>query len=173
MKNKFYLIIIFILLIFCFIIFYKGLDNSNTYTPKTNIEKNLPIFKTKGFFSNTDIDSEKVFIEESYYIVNIWASWCVPCRKEHPLLMELSNNQLIKLIGLNYRDNLDNAKKFINELGNPYTQILIDKDGTLAVEFGAYGVPETFLIDKNKKIIKKFVGPINKGIIEEIKLIIK
>ena len=173
MKNKFNLIILFILLIFCFIIFYKGLDNSNTYIPKTNIEKNLPIFKIKDFFSNIDIDSEKVFIEESYYIVNIWASWCVPCRKEHPLLMELSNIQLIKLIGLNYRDNLDNAKKFINELGNPYTQILIDKDGTLAVEFGAYGVPETFLIDKNKKIIKKFVGPINKEIIEEIKLIIK
>jgi len=74
---------------------------------------------------------------------------------------------------LNYRDNLKNANKFINELGNPYTQILIDKDGTLAVEFGAYGVPETFLIDRNKKIIRKFVGPINKSIIEEIKTIIK
>ena len=87
--------------------------------------------------------------------------------------MELSKNQSIKLIGLNYRDNLDNAKNFINELGNPYTEILIDKDGTLGVEFGAYGVPETFLINKNKKIIKKFVGPINKEIVEEIKLIIK
>ena len=74
---------------------------------------------------------------------------------------------------MNYRDNLNNAMKFINEYGNPYTQILIDKDGTLAVEFGAYGVPETFLIDKNKKIIKKFVGPINKKILEEIKLIVK
>ena len=94
-------------------------------------------------------------------------------RTEHPLLMQLSKNQSIKLIGLNYRDNLNNAKKFISELGNPYTQILIDKDGTLAVEFGAYGVPETFLIDNNQKIIKKFVGPINKEIIEEIRLIIK
>jgi len=87
--------------------------------------------------------------------------------------MELSKIQSVKLIGLNYRDNLNNAKKFINELGNPYAQILIDKDGTLAVEFGAYGVPETFIIDKNKKIIKKFVGPINKETAEEIKLIIK
>jgi len=173
MKNKLNLIIIFIFLIFCFIIFYKGLDKPNTYAPKTNIEKNLPIFKAKDFILDTYFDSENVFTEESYYIVNIWASWCVPCRKEHSLLMELSNNQSIKLIGLNYRDNLNNAKKFINELGNPYTQILIDKDGTLAVEFGAYGVPETFLIDKNKRIIKKFVGPINKKIVEEIKLIIK
>jgi len=173
MKNKINLIILFIFLIFCFAVLFKGLDNSNIYIPKTNIKKNLPIFKAKDFNSNGNIDSIEVFAEESYYIVNIWASWCVPCRKEHALLMEMSKNQLIKLIGLNYRDNLNNAKKFINELGNPYTQILIDKDGTLAVEFGAYGVPETFLIDKNKKIIKKFVGPINKKIIEEIELIIK
>ena len=173
MKNKINIIILFIFLIFCFIVFFKGLDNSNIYTPKTNIQKDLPIFKVKDFITNTDVDSTKVFGEESYYILNIWASWCVPCRKEHPLLMELNKNKSIKLIGLNYRDNLNNAKKFINELGNPYTQILIDKDGTKAVEFGAYGVPETFLINKNKKIIKKFVGPINKKILKEIELIVK
>jgi len=173
MKNKINLIILLIFLIFCFTIFYKGLDNPNIYTPKTNIQRNLPIFKAKDFITNTNIDSAKVFAKDSYYIVNIWASWCIPCRKEHPLLMELNKNQSIKLVGLNYRDNLNNAMKFINEYGNPYTQILIDKDGTLAIEFGAYGVPETFLIDKNKKIIKKFVGPINKKILEEIKLIVK
>ena len=78
-----------------------------------------------------------------------------------------------KLIGLNYRDNLDNAKKFINEFGNPYSQVIIDNDGTLSVEFGAYGVPETFIIDKNKEIIKRFIGPINRKIVNEIKLIIK
>ena len=87
--------------------------------------------------------------------------------------MQLSKNQSIKLIGLNYRDNFNNAKKFIDDFGNPYSRILIDKDGTLGVEFGAYGVPETFLIDKNKKMIKKFVGPINQKIVNEIKLIIK
>ena len=173
MKNKIILIILSIFLIFCFVIFYKGLDNPNTYTPNNNIQKKLPIFKAKDFITNMDIDSIKVFADESYYIVNIWASWCVPCKKEHPFLMELSKSKSIKFIGLNYRDNLNNAKNFINELGNPYAQILIDKDGTLAVEFGAYGVPETFLIDKNKKIIKKFVDPINKKIVEEIKLIIK
>ena len=173
MRNKFNLIILFIFLSFCFVVFYKGLNNSNTYTPKIVGEKNIPIFKAKDFNSNNDIASKDIFHENNYYIVNIWASWCVPCRKEHPLLMKLSKNQSVKLIGLNYRDNLNNAKKFINELGNPYTQILIDNDGTLGVEFGAYGVPETFLIDKNKKIIKKFVGPINQEILNSIKLIIK
>tara|TARA_B100000780_G_scaffold241029_1_gene183377 strand:- start:751 stop:1272 length:522 start_codon:yes stop_codon:yes gene_type:complete len=173
MKNKINLVILFIFIIFCFIIFFKGLNNSNIYTPINNVEKNLPIFKARDFISNTHIDSANIFAEESYYIVNIWASWCAPCRKEHPLLMELQKNKSIKLIGLNYKDNLNNAKKFINELGNPYTKILIDKDGTLSVEFGAYGVPETFLINKDKKIIKKYVGPINQKIVQEIKLIVK
>ena len=173
MKNKLKLIILLIFLVFSFVIFYKGLNNPNIYTPKINIEKDIPTFKAQDFITNTIIDSTKIFAEESYYIVNIWASWCVPCRKEHPLLMELSKNKSIKLIGLNYRDNLDNAKKFINELENPYSQILIDKNGILAIEFGAYGVPETFLIDKNKKIVKRFIGPINKEILEEIKLIVK
>ena len=173
MKNNLKLIILFVFLIFCFLIFYKGLNNSNTYAPNITDEKKMPIFKARDFISNNYLDSEKVFEENSYYIVNIWASWCVPCIKEHSLLMELSKIESIKLIGLNYRDNLNNAKKFINKLGNPYTQILIDNDGTLSIEFGAFGVPETFLIDKNKKIIKKFVGPINKKIVKEIKLILK
>ena len=173
MKNKIILLVLAAFFIFCFIIFYEGLNNSNIYTPKINNEKNIPIFKAADFNSNIDITSKEIFEQNIYYIVNIWASWCVPCRKEHTLLMELSKNQSVKLIGLNYRDNLNNAKKFINELGNPYSRILIDKDGTLAVEFGAYGVPETFLIDKNKMIIKKFVGPINYQILEEIKLLIQ
>ena len=173
MKNKLSLIILFIFLSFCFIVFYKGLNNSNTYTPKIMNKKNIPIFKAKDFNSGADVNSETFFSEDVFYIVNIWASWCVPCIKEHPFLMQLSKEQSAKLIGLNYRDNLSNAKKFINEFGNPYSQILIDRDGALGVEFGAYGVPETFIIDKNKKIIKKFVGPINKEILQKIKLIIK
>jgi cytochrome c biogenesis protein CcmG/thiol:disulfide interchange protein DsbE len=173
MKNKFTILIVFIFLSFCFAIFYKGLNSSNTYTPKTHDKKNIPIFSAKDFNSNINIDSKKIFEENIFYVVNIWASWCVPCRKEHPLLMELSKNKSVKLIGLNYRDNLINAKNFINEFGNPYAQILIDNDGMLAVEFGAYGVPETFLIDKDKKIIEKFVGPISQQIVKEIELIIK
>tara|TARA_B110000027_G_C16055325_1_gene271917 strand:+ start:481 stop:1002 length:522 start_codon:yes stop_codon:yes gene_type:complete len=173
MKNKFSFFIIIIFLVFCFVIFYKGLNNSNTYVPKVMNKKNIPIFEAKDFNSNVYLNSENIFEEDTFYIVNIWASWCVPCKTEHPLLMELSKNRSIKLIGLNYRDDLDNAKKFINEFGNPYSQIIIDKEGTLSVEFGAYGVPETFMINKKKKIIRKFIGPINKEIVEEIKLIIK
>ena len=173
MKNKFSLFIIITVLSFSFVIFYKGLNNSNTYAPKIKDKKNIPIFEAKDFNSSAYLNSEKIFEEDVFYIVNIWASWCVPCRIEHPLLMQLSKNQSVKLIGLNYRDDPNNAKKFINEFGNPYSQIIIDNDGALSIEFGAYGVPETFIIDKNKKIIRKFIGPINEEIVKEIKLIIK
>ena len=173
MKKKFNLFIIIIFLSFSFVIFYKGLNNSNTYTPQIIDKKNIPIFKAKDFNSSAYVDSEKIFKEDIFYVVNIWASWCVPCRIEHPLLMELSKIQSLKLIGFNYRDNQINAKNFVNKFGNPYSKILIDNDGILAVEFGAYGVPETFVIDKNKKIIRKFVGPLNQEIVDEIKLIVK
>ena len=173
MKNKFSIFAIGIFLTFCFIIFYKGLSISTTYSPKVNEKKNIPTFRVKDFNSNDYVNSDKIFEDNVFYIVNIWASWCIPCRKEHPLLMELSEDQSIKLVGLNYKDNSDNAKEFIKNFGNPYSQILIDNDGTLSVEFGAYGVPETFLIDKNKKIIDKFIGPINQEILKNIKLAIR
>ena len=173
MKNKLSIFLVIIFLSFCFFVFYKGLNNPNTYLPKIMDKKNIPIFEAKDFNSSSYLNSEKIFEEDTFYIVNIWASWCVPCRTEHPLLMKLSKNQSVKLIGLNYKDSLNNAKNFINEFGNPYSQIIIDNDGTLSIEFGAYGVPETFIIDKNKMIIRKFIGPINQEILEQIKLIIK
>ena len=173
MKNKLSIFLVIIFLSFCFVIFYKGLNNPNTYSPKIKDKKNIPIFEAKDFNSSSYLNSEKIFEEDIFYIVNIWASWCVPCRTEHPLLMKLSKNHSVKLVGLNYKDSLNNAKNFINEFGNPYSQIIIDNDGTLSIEFGAYGVPETFIIDKNKMIIRKFIGPINQEILEQIKLIIK
>jgi cytochrome c biogenesis protein CcmG, thiol:disulfide interchange protein DsbE len=173
MKNKIYFIILISFLIFCFVIFYKGMNNSNTYTPNLSDKKNIPVFTAKDFFLKNEFKSEKIFADDNFYIVNIWASWCLPCRNEHPILMKLSKNKSLRLIGLNYRDNLNNAKKFIDELGNPYSQILIDKNGTLAVEFGAYGIPETFIIDKDKKIIKKFVGPLTEKLLKEIEMDLK
>ena len=88
------------------------------------------------------------------------------------LLMNLSKNKKIEIIGLNYKDNFDNAEKFIYELGNPYSKILLDRNGTKAIEWGAFGVPETFLIYKNR-IIKKYIGPLNTKLINEIENYIK
>lgn len=80
----------------------------------------------------------------------------------------MSKNNKIEIIGLNYKDNINNAEKFINELGNPYSIILLDKEGTKAIEWGAFGVPETFLIYENK-IIKRYIGPLNSNLVDEIK----
>ena len=86
--------------------------------------------------------------------------------------MELKKNEQLKVVGINYKDSKKNAKKFLEELGNPYDQIIFDNKGTNAIEWGAYGVPESFLINKNK-IIKKYIGPLNKETVEEVKSYIK
>ena len=150
---------------------YKSLNNSVLYEPKSEI-KSIPEFTATTFFENKEVSSKKIFNQNKFYLVNIWASWCVPCRDEHSFLLNLSSKDQLELIGLNYKDDPENAKKFLNELGNPYKQIIIDKDGTKAIEWGAFGVPESFLIYQNK-ILKKFIGPLNLKSAEEIKKFIK
>ena len=171
MKSKIISFLIIIPLILVFIIFYKGLNKSNFYEPKSKI-KNIPVFTTITFFQKEKINSQNIFDKNKFYLFNIWASWCVPCKDEHPLLIKLSKNDQLEIIGLNYKDNFKNAEKFLNELGNPYQKILIDRDGIQAIEWGAFGVPETYLVFENK-IIKKFIGPLNSKSIEEIEEIIK
>jgi cytochrome c biogenesis protein CcmG/thiol:disulfide interchange protein DsbE len=173
MKNKILISLIIFFFIFCFIVLFKGLNNSNIYVPKLKSEKILINFKSKELFSEIEISSDQLFIDSDFYILNIWSSWCLPCRDEHKFLMQLSKNSSLMIVGLNYKDKPINAKKFLNEFGNPYSTILLDTDGTISIELGAYGVPETFLINDEKKIIKKIIGPINKQLINEINLMIK
>jgi len=172
MKKK--LLPFFVVIIFgiVFIVFYKGLDDTNIYTPDLNVQRDVPIFNTKDFYSEKALKSSDIFEFDKTYLLNIWSSWCVPCRQEHPLLMTLKQNDKIDIIGLNYKDNKKNAVKFLQELGNPYEKIFIDLDGTQAIEWGAYGVPESFLI-YNNEIIKKYIGPLNEDLISEIKYLIK
>ena len=172
MKSKIFPIILFAIFTTVFFIFYKGLQNSNIYVPENNIEKKIPIFEVKKFASDNLINSNQIFLSNKFYLLNIWASWCVPCREEHKYLMELSKEKNIQLIGLNYKDKYENAKNFLDELNNPYNSIYLDQDGIISLEWGAYGVPESFLI-YNGKIIKKYIGPLKKKSIREIKLLIK
>lgn len=92
-------------------------------------------------------------------LVNVWASWCAPCRQEHPLLMQMAQDPRIVVAGLNYKDRPENARRFLGELGNPYAQIGVDGNGRAAIDWGVYGVPETFLVGKDGRIAWKHVGP--------------
>ena len=171
MKKKIILFSLIAILFLVFVIFFKGLNKSNFYQPKSKIKK-IPDFTAITFFQKKKVSSQNIFGQNKYYILNIWASWCVPCKDEHPLLVDLSKNDKLEIIGLNYKDSKKNAEKFLSELGNPYKKILIDKDGTKAIEWGAFGVPETFLVYENR-ILKKFIGPLNINSVKEIKEIIR
>ena len=168
MKTKIFPIFLIFTFLIIFFVFYKGLQNTNIYTPEIKSEIKIPNFNAKEFFSKDKINSDKIFVGSDYYLLNIWASWCVPCKEEHKYLMNLSKKENIKIIGQNYKDNFDNAKNFLINLDNPYDLIILDNDGTIAIEWGAYGVPETFLI-QNNKIIKKIIGPLNGKLLFEIK----
>ena len=172
MKNKLIPLSIFLVFIVIFIIFYKGLQNTNIYTPNSKSSFEVPSVSVRLFNSNEIVNTLEIFSSDKFYLLNIWSSWCVPCRQEHSILMELTKSDNLKVIGINYKDTIKNANNFLKELGNPYDNIIFDNKGTNAIEWGAYGVPESFLINNNK-IIKKYIGPLNKGSIEEIKSFIK
>ncbi|MDC3142661.1 DsbE family thiol:disulfide interchange protein [Candidatus Pelagibacter sp.] len=158
--------------IIIFVVFYKALQDTNVYTPKKKSNNEIPLFSANLFYSNKQTDSSELFKLDKFYLLNIWSSWCVPCRSEHSLLMDLSKNEKIEIIGLNYKDKKRNAENFLNELGDPYQEIIFDKEGINAIEWGAFGVPESFLINDGI-VIKKYIGPLNKELVKEIQLLIK
>ena len=93
-------------------------------------------------------------------LVNVWASWCIPCRTEHPQLERLATDRRIQLVGINYKDSAENALRFLGRYGNPYVAVGVDAGGRAGIEWGVYGVPETFLIGRDGRILYKHVGPI-------------
>ncbi|WP_239025318.1 DsbE family thiol:disulfide interchange protein [Rhodoligotrophos defluvii] len=100
-------------------------------------------------------------------LVNVWASWCVPCREEHPLLMQIAAQQAVKLYGINYKDEQENARRFLGLLGNPYHAVGVDAQGKTAIELGFYGVPETFVVNGKGVITYKWIGPMTPEVIEK------
>ena len=171
-KNiKFIIIILFS--IFIFFIFLIGLEKPNNYLPEktlNNIETNLSF---KNLYDEQEVLLGELINNYSFSIINIWASWCLPCREEHAYLLKLKKTNKINIIGINYKDKKLNAAKFLSDLKNPYSEVLIDKDGTKSIELGAIGVPETYLVNKNKVIVKKYIGPIDNLKFKEILEVIK
>jgi cytochrome c biogenesis protein CcmG, thiol:disulfide interchange protein DsbE len=98
--------------------------------------------------------------DQGVTVVNVWASWCVPCRDEHPVLMELARDESVRVVGINYKDRAENARRFLGALGNPYRAVGVDPNGRSAIDWGVYGVPETFIVDRDGVIRHKHIGPI-------------
>ncbi len=169
--QKIIKITIIFLLIFILGIFFLSLNKSSNYNTESLVgnklgEIELVSFEDDSIFTNDD------FKKNSFTLINFWASWCAPCRIEHPQLMELSKENNIKILGVNFKDKKINALKFLKDLGDPYEYLTRDSNGKQSVNFGIYGIPESILIDDKLTIIKKFVGPLTKQDLNNIKEII-
>ena len=173
MKNNKIFYFIVILIVAIFIVLLLGLKEEKKYSPQPETKKLNNSILLKELYSGKNIFLNDLFLTNELNLINIWASWCLPCKAEHPYLMNLNEKFDINLIGINYKDNLDNSKKFLSDLGNPYDEVLVDSDGTKSIELGAIGVPETYLINNENKIIKKFIGPLDQDDYENIINLIK
>lgn len=147
-------------------VFYWGLWNRDDRLPSTLIGRSVPEFALPPIEGRDDgLSSENLRGEIS--VVNVWASWCVPCRVEMPLLVDLAATGTVPIHGINYKDAPDAALGFLAEFGDPYTRIGADRQGRVSIDWGVYGLPETFVVDAQGRIAYKHVGPFNRQILEQ------
>jgi len=172
MKKKL-LIIPFLLFFSILLVFFYLLviDRDPSEIPSALINKNAPNFKTNILLKSEKFSSAKEFGNE-VTLVNFFATWCRPCRDEHKYIMLFSKEKGIKVIGINYKDNSKKTIQWLKELGNPYSSVAIDRYGSIAIDWGVYGIPETFLVNSKGVIKYRHVGPVTKKIYEKINLLI-
>ena len=159
-------------IIFVLGIFYISLNRNTNYDTEYLVGNKLAEIKLKDFDKDT-FYTENDFKNNKYTLINFWASWCGPCRVEHPVLMELSKEKNLRIFGVNFKDSKNNATKFLDNLGNPYYQIAGDQDGKQSIRFGIYGIPESILVNSELIILKKYIGPLNLDDLNEIQKLIK
>jgi cytochrome c biogenesis protein CcmG, thiol:disulfide interchange protein DsbE len=143
-----------------------GLTRDPREVPSPLINKPAPAFQLAQLQ-----DPAKTFsaqeLRGKVWLLNVWASWCIPCREEHPMLLDLSRAQTIPIYGLDYKDRREDGIALLNELGNPYIVSVSDLDGRVGIDYGVYGVPETYLIDRQGIIRFKQIGPITPEVLEQ------
>ena len=164
MKAKFLIpLILFVILVGFLAV---GLNRDPQEIPSPLIGKQAPAFELPQL-----ADPQKIFSPESMkgkpWILNVWASWCVACREEHPVLVELGKLQVAPIIGLDYKDKRDDAMAMLARQGNPYLLSAFDAKGRVGIDYGVYGVPETYVIDKTGVIRFKHIGPITMEILRK------
>lgn len=165
------LVIFFLLLIY---FFYYSLQKQDQNSIKVEVPiavgKHLPLieYANTSYIGTVFNGFKKSDIQENEIsVLNIWASWCTPCRAEHEILMKIKDLG-IPIYGINYRDKIENAVKFLDELGNPFVGLGFDFDGVSAITLGVYGIPETYVIDSNGVVLKRYIGPLTSKELEEV-----
>lgn len=145
---------------------YVGLGLNPHEVPSPLINKPAPNFSLPQLFDPTKRFSSQD-MKGQVWLLNVWASWCVSCREEHPVLVELSKRNIVPIYGLDYKDKNEDGEAWLHNGGNPYAVVATDTDGRVGIDYGVYGVPETYLIDKQGVIRYKQIGPITDDSLKE------
>ena len=163
---------IFFLIIVSIFFYLLIVDRNPSEIPSNLIGKTVPFFETESLFKNKKFISSEEFKNE-IVLVNFFATWCKPCRDEHKYIKKLSSKKKLRIIGINYKDDPEKANAWLKDLGNPYSDVPLDKNGRIAIDWGVYGIPETFVINSDGIIKYRHVGPITKKIYKKINLLIE
>jgi len=148
------------------------IDRNPQAIPSNLINKKIPNFEANSLFK----EEKFIFSQElkpEIMLINFFATWCKPCRDEHLYIKKFSEQEKIRVIGINYKDDPEKTIKWLNDLGNPYSDVLLDKKGQIAIDWGVYGIPETFVVNSNGIIKYRQAGPITKKIYRKINSLIK
>ena len=173
MKKKILLLPLgFFLLILLTFAYLLVIDRNPQAIPSNLINKKIPNFEANSLFK----EEKFIFSQElkpEIVLINFFATWCKPCRDEHLYIKKFSEQKKIRVIGINYKDDPEKTIKWLNDLGNPYSDVLLDKKGQIAIDWGVYGIPETFVVNSNGIIKYRQAGPITKKIYRKINSLIK
>ena len=148
------------------IFLWRGLFLDPREVPSPLIGKSIPEFSLPNLEKDNSVVASKTF-DGTVWVLNVFASWCTPCLDEHPMLMELASQNRVIIVGLNYKDGFQSAADWLGKHGNPYSAVAVDIDGLVGMDFGVYGVPETFLIDSSGVIRYKKIGPLSSADIQD------
>ena len=143
-----------------------GLGRNPSEIPSPLVGKPAPAWALPGLAGDDAMLRSEALAGEPY-LLNVWASWCAPCLQEHPHLIALAERKVVRIVGINYKDRPEDARAWLARHGNPFTQVVADRDGRTAIDFGVYGVPETYLVDGQGRIRFRQVGPLYPHVLDE------